>query len=169
MEFIDVEELINNGSGVARQNAFSTGGNTDAVAFDGTGADRSYFTRPIPDEWQGQQIRFYVLWHHVTGALTGTGSPPDDQIRLESGWETLADQVAYVDLGVTGDGTAPHENNENLQLGVTTNAVLWHLIATVPLAATDRFFHGRITRDAIDTGNDGLAATALCMGCALVL
>ena len=168
MLFIDVDELISNGSGVSRVNAFSTGGNTDGAAFDGTGADRTYFSRAVPDEWRGQQIGFYVLLHHLVGALTGTGSPPDDQIRLESGWETLEDQTAYVDLG-TAEGGAPHETNENLQLGVTTNAVLWHLVAFVPMAATDRFFHARITRDAVDTGNDGLAGNAICMGAALVL
>lgn len=168
MEFIDVEELLANGSGVARGDAFATG-NTDSAAFDGTGADRTYFTRPVPDEWQGQQIRWYVILHHRVGALTGSGSPPDDQIRLESGWATAADNAAYVDLGITGDGTAPNENNENIQLGVTVDAPIWHLIATIIVGVADRFVHMRITRDAVDTGNDGLAGDTHILGSALLL
>ena len=168
MEFIDVDELINNGSGVSRTFAFPTA-DLDAATFDGTGADRTYFSRPVPDEWQGQGIRWYVILHHQVGSLTGTGSPPDDQGRLQSGWATAADNAAYVDLGVTGDGTAPNENNENIQLGVTIEAPIWHLIATIDVGAADRFIHMRITRDAVDTGNDGLAGNMLCIGSALLL
>ncbi len=168
MIFIDIEELLQNSSGVARVVAFATG-NGDGAAFgQASQVDRTYFSRAIPDEWQNGSVGIYMLLHHRTGGLAGTGSPPDDQVKLETGWAVIADAIAYPDLGTRNDGTAPNEADENLQLGVTIEAVLWHLLATATIGIADRFIHVRITRDASDTGDDGLAGNMVSVGAALV-
>jgi hypothetical protein len=167
MIFIDIEELIAQGSGVSRTYAFAPSNQRAATFGPSPEVDRTYFTRHIPDSWQGKNILVYLLCSHRTGALTGTGSPPDDQVRLEIGWETLADAVAYVDLGVRNDATAPHESDVNQQLGTTQEAVLWVLGATIATSGSDRFLHVRVTRDGADA-LDGLSGALQVSGAVLL-
>ena len=168
--FVDVDEIINNGSAfggsfaISRQAAF-TGSNQDAGLFShGAAFESCYFCRPIENKWQGATIKMYALVYHKTGSLTGTGTPPDDQVRLEVGYETLADLTAYVDLGVQNDGTAPHEVNTNQQLGTAIDRPLYLEVAEIAIGASDRILHGRFTRDANDATNDGLGGGMYCIG-----
>lgn len=167
MIIIDTEEILNNSSGVTLLGAFASA-NEDSAVFDTAANDRTYFSRPIPDEWQGETIEWRALLHHRTGSLTGTGSPPDDQVKLECGFALLADTIVYVDLGTTNDGTAPNEIDQTVQLGTIQEAVIWHLISSILIGPSDRFFHGRFNRDGVDA-DDGLAGNLHVISMALLL
>lgn len=168
--FVDVEEMLNNGSALSGSSALSrqlafTGSNQDAaVYFHGATHNFCTFVRPIPDAWQGATIKLYGKMYHRTGGLTGTGSPPDDQIKIEAGWETVASGVTHVDLGTRNDGTAPHETNTNQQLGTAVDSPLYVEVAEIAIGVSDRILHGRLTRDASDSSDDGLGAGMWCVG-----
>jgi hypothetical protein len=115
------------------------------------------FTRPIPAAWAGLNIQLLVYHHHDKSGLSGSGSPPDDQVHWELGYETLADGVAFVDLGDSNDGTAPHEVSTNVQLGTTQEAPKFSVLATIAVGASDKIIHARITRPQ-GHADDGLNA-----------
>ncbi len=167
--FVDVLELVNHGN----QGSFAVGtfdiyaalSDQDAATYTFGGATiASSWARPIPDIWQGQTIKLFMMCCHTTGGLTGTGSPPDDQVRWEFGYQLAEAGVAVVDLGASNDGTAPNEVNTNVQLGVAQADILYAEIASIAIGANDRFLYGRITRNALDSANDGLSGNCHSIG-----
>ena len=166
---VDVFELFNNGDqgsfGVTLFDVYGALSDQDAASYTfGAATIASIFARPIPDAWQGQTIKIFVECCHTTAALTGTGTPPDDQVRWEFGYQLAAAGVAAVDLGPSNDGTAPNEINTNLQLGTAQADVLYAEIAEIAIGVNDRFLYGRITRDANDGTNDGLSGNCHVLG-----
>lgn len=165
---VDVVELIGNGNQgspvVGNVDVYGALSDQDAADYTfGAVTIASIFARPIPDRWQGQTIKIFIACCHTTGSLTGTGSPPDDQVRWEFGYQLAAAGVAAVDLGASNDGTAPNEINTNVQLGIAQADVLYVEVAPIAIGANDRFLYGRITRDANDA-DDGLSGNCHVLG-----
>jgi len=165
MQFISVEDMVEHGSGMSRANAFAVN-NMDAATFDwGSIADDFFHMVPIPPAWQGETIEVAILLHHRKAGLAGTGSPPDDQVRMELGYDLGADD-AIVNLGPSNDGTAPNELNVEQQLGTTVDApTLVSLTggAGIAVGASDTYLWLRCTRNA-GHANDGLSATLYSTG-----
>ncbi len=159
MIYIDDRELFQHADSGTGRYGFVGFGNYDAHIFRWGGVnDRTYFSRAVPDSWQGETIQLYGCYSHNTAGLTGAGSPPDDQIGMEIGYAVTADLIAVPDLGTLNDGTAPNEIDDNVQLGVTQVAPLWRLHGSIAIGATDRFIHVRSTRAAAGA-NDGLSGS----------
>ena len=169
LDGVDILEVVAHGSAFGGSTAITaalpfTGSDQRAAVFTfGAVFMSTYFTRPLPDVWQGQTIEVQAWIAHTTGSLTGAGSPPDDQVKIEFGYETLADATTYVDLGVQNDATAPHETDSNIQLGTTQQLFSRFLVASILVGATDRFLHCRFTRDANDA-DDGLSGVMYLAG-----
>lgn len=144
--WIDFDELFENAdSGTQRKLVFDPLANAEAHVFRGGGTqDRTYFIRDIPDAWQGRTVQLYGKFSHLTAGLTGTGTPPDDEVQLDLGWFIGAAGVALPNLGTINDGTAPNEASVLFQLGVTQKAPLWQLIQNFAFGALDRTLYIRI-------------------------
>ena len=161
--WIDVEEIVAHGGGVgppSRSPCFnSVNADQDGAVFTwgGSATPMTEFTRSIPADWAGSNIQLLVYHHHDESGLAGSGSPPDDQVHWELGYETLADGVAFVDLGDSNDGTAPHEVSTIVQLGTTQEAPKFNVLATITTGASDKVIHARVTRPQ-GHADDGLDA-----------
>lgn len=169
--FVDVEEIIRNGgteggsgSAVGLGSSIFVNSSQQTANFTfGATTIAAISTRPIPKLWQGKDVGLWALISHNAAGLTGGGSPPDDQVAWEIGWETMASSVAYADLSHENDGTAPHEQDTNVQIGTVIDQPIYRLLATIPIGAADEVIHFRVTRDANDA-DDGLAATLEVLG-----
>lgn len=159
----NVEELINNGSGVTRATAHASM-NLDACAFRfGSVQDRSYVMAKLPESFVGKECHAVAVLSHSSASITGTG---DDMIKLEVGYGLVDQLEAIPNLGTVNDGTAPVDVDIDHEFITTQYGIVNLQLATFTPVSDERVLALRLTRDGTEETSDGsrLAANLHCHG-----
>lgn len=144
---VEVEEIIDQGSGITASAAFAVA-NVDGAAFGNGQDDLTDFVKSFPPTWKGQTIGVFVALHHRDATRTGSAKIDADIIYLSATEQFTS--IASFDDSLTATYVVDAGPDD------WTHAVrIWKIgEVTWPNNAGEGAFYMRVRRNGTDGGDD---------------